>query len=204
MGEQERGSLGVIFSLWGSILRTWISIGTRIFPPVIHPMLVHFPIVLLWGSLLTGLLGLMWRSHDRFLDRTSFWLLVLGLLAGIAAAAAGVISEQYVNWTPTTRALLSTHQAYAVLTGLFTMLAIASRLLGRYPRQMESRRAWQLGRSGRGRQTILSLIFSLAAVVMITMTASIGGTMVYQYGVGVHGLTFQNYHYPTTIVHKHP
>jgi hypothetical protein len=84
------------------------------------------------------------------------------------------------------------------------MLAIASRLLGRYPRQMESRRAWQLGRSGRGRQTILSLIFSLAAVVMITLTASLGGTMVYQYGVGVHGLTFQNYHYPTTIVHKHP
>lgn len=194
--------MGAIISLWGSFLRMWIGFGTRIFPPVIHPMLVHFPIVLLWGSLLTSLLGLVWRTPDRFLDRSSFYLLVLGLVAGIVTAATGVLSEQFVNWTPATRALLTTHQTYAVLTGVFTMLAIASRLLGRYPRQAQGRHAWQLGRSGRGRQTVLSLVFSVAAVVMVTMTASVGGTMVYQYGVGVHGLLFHPFTPITSGPHK--
>lgn len=175
---------------WSSLLQLWIRIGTHIFPPVIHPMLVHFPIVLLYGSVLTGLLGLVWQAPDRFLDRSSFWLLVLGFIAGVAAAATGVLAEQWVSWTPTTIALLTTHQVYAVLTGVFTLLAILSRLLARYPKSHQGPSGWSLGRSGRGRQTILSTVFTIAAVAMITLTASIGGTMVYQYGVGVHGLTF--------------
>lgn len=187
-------------ALYGGLMHLWISIGTRIFPPVIHPMLVHFPIVLLYGSIFTGLLGLVWRMPDRFFDRASFWLLALALVAGIVAAATGVLSEQFVKWTPTTSALLSTHQMYAVLTGLFTILAIASRLLGRYPRTGDSARAWSFWRSGRGRQTVLSFIFNVAAVVMVTMTASIGGTMVYQYGVGVHGVSFHS----RTVHHASP
>ncbi|PSR20153.1 MAG: hypothetical protein C7B45_16280 [Sulfobacillus acidophilus] len=191
----------IIFSLWASILHLWIQIGTPIFPPVIHPMLVHFPIVLLYGSVLTGLLGLLWRTPDRFFDRSSFWLLVLGLIAGIVASAAGVISEQFVKWTPTTIALLSAHQTYAVLTGLFTILALISRIIARYPRTSQSRRAWSLASTGRGRQTLLSMIFSIAAVVMITMGASLGGTMVYQYGVGIHGVS---YHTPAWLSHHQP
>ena len=150
-------------------------------------MLVHFPIVLLYGSLLASLFGLFWR--DRFFDRASFWLLVLGLMAGVAAAAAGVISEQYVPWTPATSALLGQHQADAVLTGFFTILALVARLWARYPGTLNTR--WSVARTGRGRPTILSLIFLVGAVVMVTLTASVGGTMVYQYGVGVHGVLYR-------------
>lgn len=186
-------------ALWQGILGLWIKIGTHLFPPIIHPMMVHFPIVLLWGSLFTTVLGFFWRAPDRFFDRSSFWLLVLGLIAGIWTAATGVISEQFVKWTPTTSALLSTHQTYAVLTGLFTILALVSRLLARYPRARDTQgRAWSLNSSGRGRQTILSFVFLVAAVVMVTMTASVGGTMVYQYGVGIHGVTF---HQPANLTH---
>ncbi len=184
-------------ALWGAILHLWISIGTRIFPPVIHPMMVHFPIALLYGSLLTSLLGLAWRVPDRFFDRASFWLLALALIAGTVTAATGVLSEQFVKWKPITIALLSTHQAYAVITGLFTILAIVSRLLGKYPRRADTHRAWSLGRSGRGRQTALSFVFTTAAVVMVTMTASLGGTMVYQYGVGIHGVSFRAFGHHT-------
>lgn len=182
-------------AIWNGILSLWIHIGLHLFPPVIHPMLVHFPIVLLYGSLFTTVLGWIW-NRDRFFDRASFWLLVLGLLAGIVAAATGVLSEQYVKWTPVTSALLSTHQAYAVLTGLFVLLALVSRLVARYPRVERS--SWSLAGTSRGRQTILSVVFLVAAVVMVTMTASIGGTMVYQYGVGVHGLLF---HTPALLAH---
>ena len=158
-------------------------------------MLVHFPVVLLYGSLLVSLLGLL--SRDRFFDRASFWLLVLGLVAGVAAAAAGVISEQYVRWTPATSALLSHHQRDAVLTGLFTIAALVLRLWARYPGNTPTGR-WSLAHTGRGRSTGLSLVFLLAAVVMVTMTASVGGTMVYQYGVGIHGLLFR---IPPSLAH---
>nr|WP_243239389.1 DUF2231 domain-containing protein [Sulfobacillus harzensis] len=177
------------------MLGLWIRIGLHLFPPVIHPMLVHFPIVLLYGSLLTTLLSFVWRDRERFFDRASFWLLVLGLIAGVVAAAAGVISEQYVHWTPTTNQLLSRHQGYAVLTGVFTIVALAVRLWARYPRVSRDG-GWSFAGTGHGRPTLLSLVFLVAAVGMITLTASLGGTMVYQYGVGVHGLL---YHTPSPL-----
>ncbi|WP_243239874.1 DUF2231 domain-containing protein [Sulfobacillus harzensis] len=186
-------------AIWNAILGLWIRIGLHLFPPVIHPMLVHFPIVLLYGSLFTSVLGLFFPRGDRFFSRASFWLLALGLIAGIVAAAAGVISEQYVKWTPVTSTLLSTHQAYAVLTGLFVILALISRLLARFSRGSYGR-AWSFANTGRGRETIFSWVFVVASVVMVTMTASIGGTMVYQYGVGVHGLLF---HTPA-LLHSKP
>lgn len=184
-------SMGLIKSIWAGFLGLWIRIGIHIFPSTIHPMLVHFPIVLLYLSLLSAILSLVWRVPDRFFDRASFWLLVLGLLAGIVAAAAGVISEQFVHWTPQTVALLSRHQAYAVITGFFTIIALVTRLLARYPRTGKTRQGWSLAGTGRGRMTGLSLLFLVAAVVMITMTAALGGTMVYQYGVGIHGVSYQ-------------
>ena len=175
-------------AIWNTLLRLWIRLGLHFLPPLVHPMLVHFPIVLLYGSLFSAIVGLFWR--DRFFDRASFWLLVLGLVAGIAAAAAGVISEQYVRWTPATSALLSRHQADAVLTGLFVILALVSRVLARYPNgPIDSR--WSVARTGRGKPTIFSLVFLVGAVVMVTLTASVGGTMVYQYGVGIHGVLFR-------------
>ncbi|MCY0863605.1 MAG: DUF2231 domain-containing protein [Sulfobacillus sp.] len=176
--------MGFLFHLWGAVLGLWIQIGTRIFPPTIHPMVVHFPIVLLYLSLLTAILSWLWPTPDRFFDRASFWLLVLGLLAGIVAAAMGVVSEHFVRWTATTDALLSAHQRDAVLTGFFGLASLALRLLARYPRA--SGQGWSLAHTQRGRQTLLSFVFLIGAVALVTLTASIGGTMVYQYGVGVH------------------
>jgi uncharacterized membrane protein len=183
--------MGLILHLWASILGVWIAIGTHIFPPTIHPMLVHFPIVLLYGSLLCSILSFLWPLPDRFFDRASFWLLVLGIIAGVVAAAAGVISEQFVHWTPQTLKLLSAHQRDAVITGLFALISLGLRLTARYPRSRSSPTAWSLAHTRRGRQTWLSFLFLVAAVAMVTTTAALGGTMVYQYGVGVHGLLFR-------------
>lgn len=177
-------------SLYQGLLSLWIRIGIHLFPPVIHPMMVHFPIALLYTSLATTVLGFFWPLPDHFFERVSFWLLVAGFLAGVLTAAMGVISEQFVHWNPTTTALLSSHQRDAVLTGVFCLIALVLRLAARYPRA-EARRGWSLAQTGRGKSTVLAGIFLAAAVAMITITASIGGTMVYQYGVGVHGIGFR-------------
>ena len=188
--------MGAIRSLYSSLLGFWIHIGERIFPPTIHPMLVHFPIALLYLALLADVLSRLFRPEDHFFDRTSFWLLILGLLGGVAAAAGGVISEQFVRWTPVTVSLLSAHQRDAVLTGVLGLSTLGARFLARYPSSRSSSRgpirAWSFARTGRGRASWLATLLLIAAVAMITLTASIGGTMVYQYGVGIHHVTFRS------------
>jgi len=190
--------MGIIIGVWSWILTTWIHIGEKFLPPTIHPMLVHFPIALLYLCLFIDLLGRIVQPQDRFYDRVSFWLLILGFLAGVAAAAGGVISEQYVRWTPTTAALLATHQLDAVLTGLLVLLALGARLVARYhdagPRTSRGSYNWSAWGTGRGRPTALSLLLLVGAVVMISITGSIGGTMVYHYGVGIRGVTFHQIH----------
>ncbi len=187
--------MGVIHSIYGAILGEWIHIGVRIFPPVIHPMLVHFPIALLYLALLMDILSRLIRSPERFFDRSSFWLIFLGLVAGVCAAAAGVISEQFVKWTPVTEGLLASHQRDAVLTGVLAIAALVARLLSRYPEPRSSRgqsEGWSLAHTGRGRTSIIATLILAGAVAMITTTASIGGTMVYQYGVGIHHVSFRS------------
>jgi uncharacterized membrane protein len=156
-------------------------------------MVVHFPIALLYLALAVDILGKFVKTPERFLDRASFWLTVLGFLAGAVAAAMGVISEQFVKWNPTTLAILRAHQRDAVLTGIFAFLAIIARLIARYPfARMGRTNQWSFFHSNRGRSTGLSTLFLFLAVVMITLTGTLGGTMVYHYGVGIRHVSYIN------------
>jgi uncharacterized membrane protein len=55
----------------------------------IHPILVQFPISFLVGALLTDLV--FWFSNDAFWARASYWLIVGGLVGGLAAALTGIL-----------------------------------------------------------------------------------------------------------------
>lgn len=154
-------------------------------------MVVHFAIALFYVALLADIVARFARQPDHFFDKSSFWLLILAFIAGVVTAATGVIAEQYVKWTPTTLRLLTLHQTYAVLSGVLALSAVGARLMARYPRA-SLRRGWSFGGTGRGRSTGLSLILLIATVIMVSMTGSVGGTMVFQYGVGVHHVTFRS------------
>ncbi len=185
--------MGLIRGIYVALLQGWIHLGEHLFPPTIHPMLVHFPIALLYLALLVDLLSRVIHSTEHFFDRASFWLVLLGLVAGVCTAAAGVVSEQFVAWTSATKALLYAHQRDAVLTGVLVMLTLGARLYARYPRRSYGRHAggWSFAGSGRGKASWLATVLLVASVAMITTTASLGGTMVYQYGVGIKHVTFR-------------
>lgn len=172
-----------------NLAKLWISIGTKIFPPTIHPMIVHFPIALLYLTLLIEIIGYMRPRQDRFFDRAGFWSLTLSLFAIVAAAAAGMISEQFVRWTPATGAMLATHQRDAVLTGVFAMAAWIVRWFSRFPSTGRSPGGWSLWHTGRGRQTLIGTILVIGAVVMVSITGALGGSMVYNHGAGIAHVT---------------
>lgn len=155
----------------------------RVLPPTIHPMVVHFPIALLYVTSLAEGLALITRSsqRDRFLDRASFWLLTLSGMAIVAAGAAGVVSEASVHLTPTTSQMLGAHQRDAVLTGFLALLAWLAQVFTFF----KDTRAWSIVGSGRGRVTLVSMVLVWAATFMVSVTGHLGGTMVYQHCLGI-------------------
>lgn len=166
-------------------MSTILRFVVKILPPTIHPMVVHFPIALAYLTLAAE--ALLWVTPSdtrRFLSRSAFWLLTAECSAIIVAILAGVVSEQSVHFTPTTSALLSAHQHYAVLTGLCAGIAWLARVFSRMPR---GRRAneWSILGTGRGRANLVTTLFVAGAAVFITITGNLGGTMVYGHGVGI-------------------
>ena len=180
-------TMAALQSIWNGFLSAWIRFGTAVFPRTIHPMVLHFPIALLYLAVLIEIFRYLVGREQNFLQRAGFWVLTLSLFAIAAAAATGVLSEHYVRWTPQTAAMLSKHQTFAVLTGLFAFLSWVVRLLSKTkPGQ------WSVLGRGQGRATILSSLLLVAATAMITITGSLGGSMVYHYGVGT----------PPTLIQK--
>jgi uncharacterized membrane protein len=173
-------------SIWSTLLGAWIRFGLHVFPPTIHPMIVHFPIALLFLALLIEILRIILPpSETRFYDRAGYWVVFLSVFACIAAAAAGVISEQYVRFTPAAAKVLSEHQLDAVITILAAILAVVVRSFTRYPDfNKRDKERWTLFGRGRGRPTWLSTLLVLIAVIMVSITGHLGGTMVYHYGAG--------------------
>lgn len=165
-----------------------VQLLVHVLPPDIHPMVVHFPIALLYLTAGAELLALLTGSalRDRFWDRIAFWLLTLSGAAIVAAGAAGVISEQSARFNATTAQMLSEHQHDAVLTGLFALMAWVFQLIARFPRRpLPGPEGWSVLGTRRGRVTWAVFLFGVAATVMVSITGTLGGSMVYHHCVGV-------------------
>jgi uncharacterized membrane protein len=152
-------------------------------PPTIHPMLVHFPIVFLYLTAAIDVLAMTLPDRDRFLQRCGFFSLTLACFFTVLTMAMGFVSEQSVHFTPALRAILEAHQHFAVLTGLAEGAAWLLQVFTRFP----DGPGWTL--FGRGRATWPSTFLVVAAAVSVTVTASLGGRMVYDHGAGVLGVT---------------
>lgn len=148
-----------------------MTILYHLFPPTIHPMVVHFTISTIYLALLAGTVGLVVRK-DSFFTKAYFLMLILSILATMAAGVAGVISEYYVN--PATHhvtGMLSNHKRDGELTGVLLVIAFGLQTVLQH---------------GVRRVSLLALLFTLLATIMVSITGFIGGSMVYDHGLGVH------------------
>ena len=134
----------------------------------IHPLIVHFPIALLFVAALMYWLGFLSRREAWLW--TGLWMLVLGTLGAAAAVASGLYSAPGVMLAPSVKtALLVYHKwimlAVFILSAVLTVWAIAVRPI-----------------PTRGRGAFLVLLVLTAA--LIAKGADYGGRMVYDYNAG--------------------
>jgi uncharacterized membrane protein len=134
----------------------------------IHPLVVHFPIALLFAATLTYWLGVFARRESW--QWSGLWMLILGALGAAAAAATGLYAAPGVMLAPSVKTvLLADHKrmmiAVSILSVALALWAIAAR-----PMPM------------RGRRIFLAML--LLAAALIAKGADYGGRMVYDYNAG--------------------
>jgi uncharacterized membrane protein len=134
----------------------------------IHPLVVHFPIALLFAAALIYWLGFLARRESW--QWSGLWTLALGALGAAAAAATELYAAPGVMLAPSVKAaLLAYHKrmmiGVAILSAALALWAIAARPM-----------------PVRGRGVFLAMLVLVAA--LIAKGADYGGRMVYDYNAG--------------------
>jgi uncharacterized membrane protein len=132
-------------------------------PWLLHPVAVHFPIVLLTTGWLAGAL----RRRAAWAEGASTWGLWLGTAGAWAALGLGLLAERTAPHVPPAWETLNRHQTLGWWTvALFTVLSL-----------------WHWRAKERWRTAFLALW--LAACGVLLATARQGGELVYTHGMGV-------------------
>ncbi len=138
-----------------------------------HPLIVHFPIVLLPLSAALDLCA-HWRGR-RDWHNMAYALWGLGVLAALIAVLSGSMAADPHWQQEDLRAVLSNHEDWATAT----LIAALVVLLGRLPLHLKGQ--------AEGRSLFLWTAAALVVSALIWVTAYYGGELVYIYGVGVRG-----------------
>ncbi len=138
--------------------------------PVLHPLVIHFPIALLLVNF--GLTLAYLRRRDPFLERSAYGALVIGWWGAFAAVLTGTLDVARV-W-PLPDEAVGWLNAHLVL-GLLLLFVSGRALLMRRrdPYILEGSRC----------RSYLTLICLNAFLVVVG--GWIGGRLVYSYGLGV-------------------
>ena len=135
----------------------------------LHPMLVHFPIALLFASVLFDV-GSHVLKRDG-LREGALWLLGLGLVGGIGSVITGGLAEHAAEKAGVAESLIETHEALAYVTlGIMAFLFLYRLLL----RNRFSTMAF-----------VLYLVVAMSGLAAVSATGHTGGNLVYEHSVGM-------------------
>ena len=148
---------------------------------LIHPMLVHFPIVLLIAAVAVDIILLLTKKDlagRQCLPLIALSALLLGTLsAGIAAILGDIALDKAIS-LGFPSGPLETHETLALITiaifGLYCLLRLLA-LWRRYPL--------------RGVVGWISAFYGMVGVALLITTAYYGGELVYHFGVNVAAVT---------------
>jgi uncharacterized membrane protein len=140
--------------------------------PNLHPLFVHFPIVLWLTALLVEIVA-MWNRKDAT-HRAAVWLLWLGTIGGTFAVFSGLQAGHAVPSGPA-GPVLEIHEEL-MLTSYFIAVGLSAFALF-------------LGQQLTHGLKVVVLIGLLILAAITTIGADRGAEMVYRYGIGVNWTT---------------
>jgi len=142
--------------------------------PNLHPMVIHFPIVLLITAAAIELADVVF-VRPAWLDTATF-LYAAGAVATIAAYITGVQAGSIVFVPGMAHPVVDDHRSWALFTAWYFGIVVTARLGARFAGLPRTRS-----------QRALLLTTGLVGVVLLQQTAERGARLVYEYGVGVIG-----------------
>jgi uncharacterized membrane protein len=147
----------------------------------VHPMLVHFPIVLFLLGSGIELVALL-RGRDlaarECLPATARWIVVLAALAAIVTAMFGDAALEHAAKLGFPTAAMEQHEGLGWTTMWFFLVYAGLYLF-----------AWWRGFALSGGRGWIWFLVSAVGVVLVIVTAYFGGELVYRIGVNVAPVT---------------
>lgn len=135
----------------------------------LHPMLVHFPIALLFTSVFFDVFG-HWKDRE-FFRSFSLWLLFLGLIGAVGAAASGLLSEEPVVKSGVPESAIERHEFFALLSTVVFLVLLGFR--------WRFRRRWSVTFQR------LNLAGSFLGLLFLSAAGYFGGELVFRHGAGL-------------------
>ena len=143
--------------------------------PNIHPLVIHFPIVLLMTAAVVDLVDVAFE-RSPWLKAATTTLYVTGAISLIVAFVTGTQAGSTVLIPGMAYPVLKAHRQWALVTMAYCIVVAALRL------------ALLRGVGGRSRRRRVALLgIGLVAVFLIQQTAERGARLVYEFGTGIIG-----------------
>jgi len=145
-----------------------------------HPLLVHFPIALLFITPLFLFMAVLLGRRNHGWALQALFLLLLGTVGIFAAAASGEAAGKLVERTPEIDAVLERHEHLAeAARGVFSGLTLGFAALVLVPIALKR----ELPRWVHVSCHVLFMGFFLGALGFLVQIAHQGGRLVHQFGV---------------------
>jgi uncharacterized membrane protein len=137
---------------------------------LLHPIVVHFPIALLITAVFFDLLGFF--THRQHFFQIGLYLLILGIIAGVAAIAIGEWTEELIEAAKIPEEAIEDHERLAFVS----VISFSALLLFRW---------WIKGQWSIVRNRVIYGLLAVIGVAALTGTGYYGGELVYKHGAGV-------------------
>jgi uncharacterized membrane protein len=143
--------------------------------PNFHPLVIHFPIVLVIAAAVVDLVDVAFE-RSTWLKAATTTLYVTGALALIVAYLTGLQAASTVLVPGMAYPVITAHRQWALVTMAYCIVVATLRFLV------------LRGTNGRNRRRRVALLgIGLVSVVLVQQTAERGARLVYQYGTGIVG-----------------
>jgi uncharacterized membrane protein len=153
----------------------------------LHPLFIHFPIVLLTLFFVIDLLATLIKNHG--LHKVADWFLYLGAVFAGITVATGLIAASSIPHGDNVHEIMETHEHLGI-----TIFSLASGLS-----------IWRFfAKSGlHGAANAVFLFLAGLLSIFILFAADLGGLMVYKYGVAVEAVAAEESEINAAHEHDH-